>query len=37
MIHCDTRKDQIINDLRNRIEELLCEKRDLILKLIILM
>jgi len=32
MIHCDTRKDQIINDLRNRIEELLSEKRDLIVE-----
>ena len=30
MVKSETRKDQIINDLKKRIDELLCEKSDLI-------
>ena len=32
MVKSETRKDQIINDLRNRIEELLSEKKDLVIE-----
>ena len=32
MVKSETRKDQIINDLKKRIDELLCEKKDLILE-----